>query len=304
MISAASPDSLLAEAILRTLIYADVFNFPMTDQEIHHFLIGSHTALEEVRAGLVASRWLAERIECVNGYWVLHGRTAITLERHTRDAASQKLWPRARRYGVLLAHLPFVRMVALTGALAMRNAHDADDDIDYLLVTAPGRVWLTRALIVIIVRLVRLRGVNLCPNYVLAETALAQNNHDLYIAHEVTQMVPLSGLEVYNAIRAANGWTSDLLPNADGVFYAEADAQPKNAGRVAQRIGEWLLGGWIGTSLEGWEQRRKLRKFASEAQKPHSSAQLDAEHVKGHFNDYGYPTLHKYQDRLVEYGLS
>lgn len=297
------PDSPLAEAILRTLIYADVFSFPMTDHEIQHFLIGVTATVSEVRGMLLESRWLNDHVECTNGYFALRGRAAITLERQTRAAASEALWPQACRYGALLAHLPFVRMVALTGALAMRNAHHGDDDIDYLLVTVPGRVWLTRALIVIIVRLVRLRGVKLCPNYVLAETALAQDKNDLYMAHEIAQMVPLAGLDVYRALRAANVWADELLPNAQDVFYGEPDTTPDGVWRGMQQIGEWLLGGWIGTSLENWEQRRKLRKFAREAQKPHSSAQLDAEHVKGHFNDYGYPTLHQYEHRLVEYGL-
>jgi hypothetical protein len=299
------PDSPLAGAILQTLLYADVFQFPMTDREIHHFLIGMTATPDQIQQTLAGSRWVAARIECGGGYWALRANETdgldIRTQRERRESASAELWSRVERYGTLLAHVPFVRMTALTGALAMHNAPTSQDDLDYLLVTAPGRVWLARALVVIIVRLARLLGVNLCPNYVLAQTALAQEPHNLYIAHEIAQMIPLAGFDIYEALRTANAWTEMLLPNARGAFYAEADTHPRGVGRTFQKIGEWLLSGPLGDRLEAWEYQRKLRKFSSAAQTPHASARLDSDHVKGHFNDYGYPTLQEYHARLREY---
>ncbi len=298
------PDSSTDEAILRTLLYADVFSFPMTEAEIHHFLIGHSATRGEIRAALDHSPWLAQRIERVNGYCAVQGRAGTTEHRHRRDTVSKTLWPVARRYGRIMAHLPFVRMVALTGALAMRNASDGGDDIDFLLVTVPGRVWMARAFAVAVVRLARLRGVGLCPNYVLADTALLQARQDLFIAHELAQMAPLAGFPIYRAMREANRWSDALLPNAHQPFYAEEDARPRGLGRLIQRIMELMLSGPIGDRLERWEQRRKLRKFQAESGKPGSSAELDAQRIKGHFNDYGYPALESYYARLEQHGLA
>lgn len=300
----AQPDSRAAEAIFRTLLYGDIFSFPMTEAEVHHFLIGLSASRSDIRQALDQSVWLAARVERVNGYCAIRERTETAEERHRREAASEHLWPLARRYGVILAHLPFVRMIALTGALAVRNADDEQDDIDYLLVTTPGRVWLARALAVLVVRLARLWGVNLCPNYVLAKTALVQSRQDLFMAHELAQMVPLAGLSIYETMRAANGWSAAMLPNARQPFYQEPDRRPRGLGRAVQWIGELLLSGPLGDALERWEQRRKLRKFSAEASKPGSSAQIDAERVKGHFNDYGYPALDHYRERLARYALT
>lgn len=305
-IFAEQPDSPLAAAILQTVLYADVFDFALTDAEICHFLIGSPATYLQVCATLAESRWLHSHIARHAGepaYYTLCDRLDLAEQRPFREASSAQLWPSARRYGLLLAHLPWVRMVALTGALAVRNARPGDD-IDYLLVTAAGRVWLTRALAVIVVRLARLRGVRLCPNYVLAESALAQAQHDLYIAHEIAQMIPLAGFDLYNAFRRANRWTDRLLPNAQTSDLAGLDSRPRKVGRLLQRAGEWLLSGHPGDRLEQWEQRRKIRKFAQQAQAPHASAQLDAAHVKGHFNDYGYPILQRYHERLHRCGLT
>jgi hypothetical protein len=276
----------------------------MTAAEIHHFLIGLSASADEVQAALDHSDWLAQRIERINGYCVVRGHAHMAEQRHTREAASQALWLLARRYGILLAHLPFVRMVALTGALAMRNASGSRDDIDYIVVTEPGRVWTARALTVLIVRIARLWHVGLCPNYVLAETALLQTRQDLFIAHELAQMVPLASYPIYEAMRNSNGWALPLLPNAQGPFYREADSRPRGLGRLAQRLGEIILSGPLGDAFERWEQRRKMRKFSADARKPGSSAQIDEQRVKGHFNDYGTPGLKEYRARLERYGLA
>jgi hypothetical protein len=298
------PDSSTDEAILRTLLYADVFSFPMTEAEIHHFLIGRAATRGEVRRALDHSPWLAARVERVNGYCAVRGRTETTEHRHRRESVSQTLWSVARRYGRIMACLPFVRMVAVTGALAMRNASGGDDDIDFLLVTAPGRVWIARAFAVLIVRMARLWRVGLCPNYVLADSALHQSRQDLFIAHELAQMVPLAGFEIYREMREANRWSDTMLPNAHQPFYAEEDIRPRGPARLLQRIAEFVLSGRIGDKLERWEQRRKLRKFQAETDKPGSSAELDDQRIKGHFNDYGYPALESYYARLAEHDLA
>ncbi len=287
-------------AILRTLIYADIFDFPLTPAEIRHYLIGQSASLETVERSLDASAWLAERVTRVNGYYVLRDRTAIGWLREERKQISRRMWPSARRWGYVVGCLPFVRMVAITGALAVNNSPPGDD-IDLLVVTTPGRVWLGRALAVGMVYLARRFGVELCPNYVLSHSALAQERRDLFAAHDLAQMVPLVGHPVYAEMRAANGWVREYLPHADGPLHSEADLEPKGLARRLKRLGEWLLSGRFGDALETWERRRKLRKFALAAARPGSAAQIDADHVKGHFNDYSQPVLEQFQERLARY---
>jgi hypothetical protein len=298
------PDSLVSEAILRTLLYADIFDFPMTAAEIHHFLIGQAAPLDEVQDALAGSTWLAQRVDGDGACYHLRGRSELVTLRREREAAARRLWPIARRYGGWLAHLPFVRMVALTGSLAMRNPRHAADDIDFLLVTAPRRVWLARAFAIVLVRLARLQKVGLCPNYVLSETALEQPRQNLYMAHELSQMIPLSGKALYAAMTGANLWAARHLPNASAPFYSEPDRQPRGAGRFVQRAGEWLFGGWRGDALDAWEQRRKIRRFRAETGDNPGAARLDDEHVKGHFQDHGQRILARYLESLRAHGLS
>jgi hypothetical protein len=295
----------IEEAIFRTVLYADVFHFPMSVREIHHFLIADEPfELSLIEQTIATSPRLADLLTTNGHYYACAGRGDLIPLRIERERASQELWSRALFYGKWLARLPFVRMVALTGALAMRNAADADDDVDFILVTADQRVWLARAFAIVLVRLGRLRGITLCPNYVLAESALEQGQHDLFIAHEVVQMVPIFGFDAYHAMRACNPWVADFLPNAEFTFYPEREYKVGGVWSAFKRVCEFLLGGGLGDRLENWEYERKRRRFAGEMKhKQHHAAQIDEQRVKGHFDDHGHPVLLKYHERLRHYHL-
>jgi hypothetical protein len=293
----------IEQAILRTLLYADIFEYPLTPHEISHWAIGLALTPEQVSERLAASAWLGERVERVNGYVAARGRAdQVVPLRIARGAAARRFWPAARRYARLLGHLPYVRMVAVTGALAVDNA-DAGADIDLLIVSVSQRVWLVRAFAVALVRLARLEGVPLCPNYVVAETALVQQRRDLFIAHEIVQTVPLVGQPLFTRLLETNPWYTVYVPNARGVPRAEAELGPGRAGRALQSLLERLFDRTVAPGLERWERERKLRKFAAQAQRAPQSAIIDADQVKGHFDDYGEPTLRRYRERLVAFEL-
>jgi hypothetical protein len=291
-------------AILKTILYADVFNFPLTVREVHHFLIAPHPIpLSQITETLTHSPRLAAVIEQIGDHVVCIGRRELIDLRAARERASSALWDDARRYGVWLARLPFVRMVAVTGALSMRNASADDDDLDYVLVTAARRVWVARGFAVLLVKLARRRGVIICPNYVLAETALTQERRDLFVAHEVAQMLPLYGLPLHGDMRAANPWVAEQLPNANTPYYPFVEAHIGRGWALLKRLLEWVLGGALGDRLDAWEQRRKVRRFARHLETPNHAAKLDQQQVKGHFNDHGHPVMQRYADRLRRYGL-
>ena len=121
----------------------------------------------------------------------LAGREPLAEVRRRREVAARTVAgsPAVRRGG---RRLPWVRMVAVTGALAMDNV-DEGADIDLLIVTEPGRVWLCRFFIIQQVRLFRLRGIEMCPNWMLSAERSRSRRRDLHSARELTQMVPLVG---------------------------------------------------------------------------------------------------------------
>lgn len=237
--------------------------------------------------------WLAGQVQQVGEFWVLRGRQHLVGLRRARTAVATGLWRWAVRYGRLIAALPFVRLVAVTGALALDNVEPVDD-IDYLVVTTPGRLWVCRALVIGVVRWAARHGVRLCPNYFLSERALVLEDRNLFTAHELTQMVLLYGPEVYGRIRQFNSWTAYFLPNAAGL------PRPAPAGIKPFRLPGGLLeaAGWTppGAWFEAWEMGRKLKKFGL----PGPELRFDADHCQGHFDGHGRRTLAAFAARLAE----
>lgn len=286
-------------AILKTIIYADIFSFPMTPEEIHHFLIYNEPVnFNVIQDKLQSSALLNDKLCTNNIYYALEHREELLSLRTQREAMMLSLSPRMIFFGRVLSYFPFVEMVGITGALAMRNPSSDNDDLDYLIVTRPGRVWLARASIIFLVRLMRLRNIELCPNYVLASDQLVQSRQDLYIAHEIGQILPLSNINLYKKFRDQNPWTFEHLPNANHPLYPLHNHKSSKLGMVFKRGLEIILSSPIGDWLENWEFQRKSLRFEKEAQSPTASAQIDEGHVKGHFNDYGHRVLAAYQAQV------
>ncbi|HLZ28232.1 MAG TPA: hypothetical protein VKV73_13015 [Chloroflexota bacterium] len=283
----------LEHAIVQAVAYADVFDYPLTVDEIHRYLIGFAASRAAVRAALATPRLVPDILSRSGRYITLAGRESAVDTRRRRAAVAAEYWQRAVRYGHLIGNLPFVRMVAVTGALAMDNI--ADGDIDYLVITEPGRLWLCRALVVGLVRSAAFRGTELCPNYFLSEQALVLSERNLFTAHEVAQMVPLSGIETYQRLRSLNQWTSTYLPNAGGPprRIAPVNARP---GRV-HRILEQTLRSRICSPFERWEMARKMRKLGARGN-GHAEAAFGPDWCKGHFGDHGQLTLNRYEQRM------
>jgi hypothetical protein len=109
---------------LRTVLYADVLN-TLTIDEISHWAIGAPLATGRDAVSVVLA--LARRaVERVNGYVAARGRAQVVVPLRERAAASRAPVAAARVTPGSRAP-PFVRRVAITGALALDNADAAGD---------------------------------------------------------------------------------------------------------------------------------------------------------------------------------
>jgi len=273
--------SVVLRSIFNTLAYADVFDYPLTAYEVYRYLGVANASLEEITQILTDTALFSN----VENYYTLHGREEILETRKQRAEVAGQLWPTAARYGRMIASLPFVRMVAVTGSLAMDNT-DAGKDIDYMIVTAPGHLWTCRAFSLLVARVARLEGVDLCPNYLITTHALELEEHSLYVAHELAQMIPLSGMEFYDELRRLNAWTSDYLPNSltppempQGVPFAERPSVLKKAFEILFRL---PFVNWF----EKWEMNRKVARLTHE-QISSSESHFSADVCKGHIDQHG-----------------
>lgn len=288
----------LGMAVRRTLAYADLFDYPLSARELHRYLHGLRVPWADLHALLTDG---VSGVETSEGFYVLAGRLWTVAERQRRATSSKLLTERLQRYRATLKYLPFVRMVALTGSLSMQNVATRDD-IDVMVVTAPGRVWLARAVIILLVHLARLTGDALCPNFVVAENALELGDLSIYDAHEIAQMIPLCGYDVYQRLWASNPQVILHLPNACAWPLPEEHVHP--VAQALKRGAEYLLGGRIGAGLEAWERGRKMGRLHRQQTTLTTEIVLSADQCKGHFDQHRTRVLIAYQDRLTQVEVS
>lgn len=273
--------TVVLRSVFHTLAYADVFDYPITAHEVYRYITSPDASFEDIAQQLENKDFFSNREE----YYTLRGREEIVETRKRRAEVARQLWPRAMRYGRLIASLPFVKMVAVTGSLAMSNT-DAGKDIDYLIVTAPNHLWTCRALALLVARLAKLEGVNLCPNYLINTNRLELNERSLYVAHELAQMIPLSGMEIYDEMRRLNDWMLDYLPNSlmvpelpDCVKLVQKHSSIQNVLEILFRL---PFANWF----ENWERKRKIARLTRE-QSSSFEAYFSAEVCKGHVDRHG-----------------
>jgi hypothetical protein len=221
-----------AEAILRTVTYASLFQAPLTIDRLHRNLMDVEMSRGELEDAL-GDPWLRRRVEVVRGLVLPRGRREWIAHRATRRAHSRRLLVRHRRILHLLGRLPFVRMVAISGACAHENA--TDDDVDVFLVAREGRAWGVCLVLTVLSRVLRVRR-TLCLNYIVDEAALALPEQDVFTAAEVVGLRPLAGRETYRRLVDVNAWAARLFPNFRSRHLAESESVPGAGARGWERV--------------------------------------------------------------------
>jgi len=211
--------------ILQTLIYANIFDYPLTAKEIHLFLISrkpvSYSCFRQALGRMLKKE---KRIEVKGRYFFLRGRQEIVRARKRREFWSESKIKIAEKIAGILRKIPWVKLIGISGGLAMKNARK-EDDIDLFLITQKKRLWLTRLLTVVIVEFLgrrrrpRDREVSdkICLNMFLDEDhlSLPERERDLFSSHEVIQVKPLwQKNDYYQEFLRANLWVRNYLANS------------------------------------------------------------------------------------------
>lgn len=293
----------LTKEVLKPIFYADIFDYPLTFEEIYKFLEFEATP-EEVNE-LLKQAIDDHQIVLVDGFYSLADKPHLAARRRKRWEISQSLWPKAIQYGRWIASLPFVRMVSVTGALAVDNPRDNVDDIDYLIITQAKRLWFCRALIILLVRYGHLRGVHLCPNYIITKNVLYFADNNLFTAREMLQMVPLYGTDFYLEMRQINDWVTDYLPQGKDLNLQEINDDLSAFQTFLKRLGEFILGGVVGDLLELALRKIQIAKHTRllERRGAADTVVFTADICKGHYDGHNGRIMDAYQQRIQEFEI-
>ncbi len=255
---------LIRKEILNTIRYFQVFDYPPTVDEICFFLKKktSKSYLMSILEKMAEKRLITvssfvrtsgdksvgkeklqrytlgeysinNKIQSSNVKCQIKDRTTnnnVTMKQFSnfknRLKISYKKIRKVKKYINILGNLPQIKLIGLSGSVAMMNA-DKDDDVDLFVITAKNRLWTGRFITLLIAQLRGLRRKRadnhqqfenkVCLNLFFDEKNLKipKYKETEYVAHEILQMKPVVQKDgVYLRFLDANRWVFDIFPNA------------------------------------------------------------------------------------------
>jgi len=216
---------MLQKNLLATIAYYDALDYPLSAFEAwtHLVRMDSGAAEEErdIRLCDVVAAFsgdsFSDRIVPYDGFYPLRGREDLVRTRIRSEKISSAKLKRVRSLARLLAFVPFVRMVGVTGSLAMKSG-GRESDWDLFVVLRAGRIWVGRTLLTGFLHAIGKRRHGkyhrdrACLNYYVSEDALEISTKDLFSAHEYRFLVPVVGEEVFRRFELKNRWIRNFKP--------------------------------------------------------------------------------------------
>lgn len=296
-------DIVLRQSILRTLLYFDLFKHPLKSEEIFRFLGTNSVTVSDLEMALddLVGRQLAFQF---NGFYSVRPGEDIVKRRQVGNKYAQRISDRALSTATFIGKFPFVRGVMASGSFS-KGYMDADSDLDFFIVTAPGRLWIARMFIALYKRIILLNSHKyFCCNYFIALDDLRIAEKNLFTATELATLIPLSGASSYTLLVRANPWLKEFFPN----FL------PRNVGQVPEaginwfkRLVERLLSGKAGDRLTEKCRQITQRRWKRLYGEKYSNDDFDiafkstASVSKNHPNHFQRRILERYDEKLRDF---
>lgn len=263
----------LHKDILATLAYFDVFDYPLTAHEIWRYHIDTSRLSGESEADAAVTlfdvcRTLREieargSIAFSEGFYFFPDRRSLVSQRLRRSTDSLVKLGKVKRVVRLISILPFIRMVAVTGRLAVRNA-DKGSDWDVLIALRKGRIWIGRTFVTVFLHLIgkrrwgRKTRDRVCLNYFITDRSLEIQVKDLFAAKEYAFALPIFGTRVFEDFARENGWIRKFLPlwnadQSDNYFILKESPARLRLQKVLEAIFDSR---WLEKTLRTWQLRK------------------------------------------------
>ena len=217
----------LSEAIVKIVVFFDLFSYPLTGYEMWRYLSVSAEFEElgpEIKK-LVQTGYLEEK----QGFYFLPGQEDLINIRKQRYHYTNRKLKIARRAVRLFSLLPTVRLVALSNLIGRHNLRDGSD-IDIFIIAKENRIWLTRLFCAGLMKILRQRPTpskkrdKICLSFYvdvahLDLSTMTTGPDDQYFHFWLAGLYPIYDRGAYHhQLMSANAWLKDYLPNGDFIL--------------------------------------------------------------------------------------
>lgn len=284
------------QAIARTVIYASLFDYPLSLAQLRRSLIDVVLSESEIIEAYERSDALRDVVTFAGGFFFPAGRGELVFERQRREARSRAFLEDHRRLLETVCALPYVKMAALSGSIAHLNL-EPGGDLDLFVVTRGRRVWSVTVAIVLLAKLFGRRR-TVCANYVMADTRLEVDDQDLFTANQILHLKPLIGRRAFDDFLDANPFVGRFYPNAAPGDDADPPIGLREAPVLKRTLEIALAWPWAAFEVAcRVAYRRYLGRRAAQWQSP-QHVTLDTDRLKLHTRSHREPVLARF-DRAV-----
>lgn len=297
----------LKKSVLQTIAFFDIFDFPLTAEEIKEYLYNykKPVHIKEIKGTLEEM----EEVEKIHNYYVLKERGKLVDLRKGRKFIAEKFWGRVRQYGQYVVKVPFVEMVAVCNNLAYDNPSELSD-IDLFIVIKKGRMWIARLIISLILQFhgVRRHGDKItgrfCLSFFITPKKLNMEPmllrpEDPYLAYWTKLLMPIYGKDAYKQFMEENqGWMGKKY----GLKFSELNTKQFSFQKTSRSKKFWekVLKGWFGDLLEKILKKTFKKRTLRKAKKlgPEASIVVTDDMLKFHNHDRRKEYLDKWKNRI------
>ena len=241
------------KGILRALLYFDIFDYPLTEKEIENFSpIQVHDDLSDSLAELIRSQVIYQ----FEGYYTIHNNRNSVHRRLSGNRLAEARLSTARTISKWISIFPFVRAVLLSGSIS-KGFMDEHSDIDYFIITEPGRLWIVRSAMAFFRRIFFLNSRRLfCTNYFIDSDHLEISEKNMFTAVEVATLKPMFGKKFIEDFQKSNQWCGQYLPNR-----VEQNGISGERDRPVKMVVERMLASPIYDRFDQWLMHRSLKRW-------------------------------------------
>jgi len=289
----------LEKQILATIVYYDILDYPLTSFEVFLYLVNKNQEpclpagrlgiknqeLSDVCALLNDSEYLKKYISQKLGFYFLKkrvlklqkapqpcpsGRRAfgtmkpasidIVQQRLDRKKLADRKWKKIKKIFWIMQTVPFMKMVLVSGSLAMGNSKD-ESDIDLIIIAKKKRIWIVRTFVTLLTSILGVRRHSnvtknkICLNHYITDKSLRIPFESLYNAQSYLHLINIydskEDKKLFREFQEDNKWIGKYVSNYKlselGGFRSIKRSKILNS---ISKLSEFTLAGRAGDYLE------------------------------------------------------
>jgi len=288
--------------IIATLAYFDMFDYPLTYQEIFLFIQNKldFETLKTTLQALVNSGMIFQFEE----FYSLKNDPLIASRRRMGNQKAAGLIAKAHTIGRFLIQFPYVRGIAVSGSLS-KNFADDHSDIDFFIITKQNRLWIARTCMHCFKKLTFLvkKQHYYCMNYYIDEQELEIVEKNIYTAIELATLIPLEGNKAFAGLYEANLWVKAFLPHHFNQMELSRPLRKNKLKNIGEKLFNNAFGNWMENILmkmtaKRWNQKTLMKKLNARGMVMSMAA--SKHFAKPNPKNFQFKLIEKYQNKLAD----